>query len=208
MTTRHCGDDSTQNQDSGDGVVRGSSARRPRGAFGGSLFALVWLASSACGDVVPGTAQPDSAQANLKVPAAPVPEPRVQQTVYVPVYSSIYHGLGIRGDEVELTATVSVRNVSARHPLVLTYARYYNSAGTLVRNYLDQPSQVEPLATVEFVVNRDDTTGGAGANFLIQWVGPADIDVPLIESVMIGHAGNAGISFTSAGRPIMNAPEQ
>src|SRR5690348_679648 len=106
------------------------------------------------------------------------------RTVYVPVYSSIYLGLNIKKAMVDLTATVSVRNVSARHSLVLDVVRYYNSAGTPVRDYIDRPSELAPLASVEFVIQRADAAGGPGANFLIQWKGPAGVDDPVIEAVM------------------------
>ena len=54
-------------------------------------------------------------------------------TVYVPVYSSLYLGLNVKQRMVELAATVSVRNVSQAHPIVLEWARYYDSAGKLIR---------------------------------------------------------------------------
>ena len=123
-------------------------------------------------------------------------------TVYVPVYSSLYLGLDARRQMVELTATISVRNVSAVHPIVIEWVRYYDSTGRLVRDYLKQPSSLPPLGSVEFVIQRSDTTGGPGANFLIRWKGPAAVDEPLIEAVMLGQSGNAGISFTSAGRVV------
>jgi hypothetical protein len=123
-------------------------------------------------------------------------------TVYVPVYSSIYLGLNIKKTMVDLTATVSVRNVSDKHALVLDAVRYYDSAGKPVRDYIDHPSELAPLATVEFVIQRADATGGPGANFLVKWKGAAGMDVPLVEAVMVGQSGNAGISFTSAGRSV------
>jgi hypothetical protein len=58
------------------------------------------------------------------------------------------------------------------------------------------------------MVQQQDTSGGPGANFLVQWSGPTDVDEPLIEAVMLGQAGDAGISFTSAGRTIRNEPPQ
>jgi hypothetical protein len=122
--------------------------------------------------------------------------------VYVPVYSSIYTGLNIKKTLIDLAATVSVRNVSTRHPLVLEVVRYYDSSGKAIRDYIDRPSELAPLATVEFVIQRADATGGPGANFMIEWKGAADMDEPLVEAVMIGQSGNAGISFTSAGRVV------
>src|SRR5688572_27356651 len=48
-------------------------------------------------------------------------------TVYVPIYSSLYLGLDIKKQMVELAATVSVRNVSAVHPIIIEWVRYYDS---------------------------------------------------------------------------------
>ena len=149
-----------------------------------------------------------SAAVQLKPQSTPLPEPTVRRTVYVPVYSSIYTGLDIHQTLIDLAATVSIRNVSALHPVILNFVRYYDSGGKLVREYLKEPAELGPLATVEFVVQRADASGGPGANFLVQWIGQADVDEPLIEAVMVGQNGNAGISFTGAGRNITNEPRQ
>ena len=112
-----------------------------------------------------------SAAVHLKPRLTPLPEPTVRRTVYVPVYSSIYLGLDIRKDIIDLTATVSIRNVSAQYPVILNFVRYYDSGGRLVREYLKEPAELGPLATVEYVVQRLDTTGGPGANFLNGTIG-------------------------------------
>lgn len=127
-------------------------------------------------------------------------------TVYVPVYSSLYLGLNIKQRMVELAATVSVRNVSASHPIVIEWVRYYDSAGKLIRDYVDKPSALPPLGSVEFVIQRSDTAGGPGANFLIRWKGPPNVNEPIIEAVMLGQSGNAGISFASTGRVLKSEP--
>jgi hypothetical protein len=49
-------------------------------------------------------------------------------TVYVPVDSSLYLGLNINQRMVELAATVSVRNVSASHPIAIEWVRAAASA--------------------------------------------------------------------------------
>lgn len=176
-----------------------------------------------CSREQPDPASHGSAATRLK-PAATVPQPTLRRTVYVPVYSSIYLGLdgatvsqrpGVTVFEgstkqhmLELSATVSVRNVSPHYGLTLNAVRYYDSTGKQVREYLNKPSELAPLASVEFVVPRTDTAGGPGANFLIEWSGRNDMDEALIESVMIGQSANAGFSFTSPGRVLKNgSPE-
>ena len=96
--------------------------------------------------------------------------------VYVPVYSSLYLGVNTRPQTVDLAATVSVRNTSSLHPITLQSVRYYDSLGKYIRDYLNEPSALPPLGSVEFVIQRSDTAGGPGANFLIRWDGPANVD--------------------------------
>ena len=123
-------------------------------------------------------------------------------TVYVPVYSSLYLGLNVKQQMVELSATVSVRNVSQAHPIVIDWVRYYDSTGKRIRDYLEKPAALPPLGSVEFVIQRADAAGGPGANFLVRWHGPSGVDEPVVEAVMLGQSGNAGISFSSVGRVV------
>ena len=59
--------------------------------------------------------------------------------------------------------------------------------------------ELGPLETIEFLVERRDSSGGSGANFLVQWTAETEVDRPLIEAVMVGTAGTLGISFREAG---------
>jgi len=176
---------------------------RPQFGVGGFVMALMALLAGLFIGLrfhTPAPAQLGSAAERLQPVSNPPAGLNGGATVYVPIYSSLPLGLDIKQQTVELSATVSVRNVSQTQAIVIDSVRYYDSMGVKVREYLDQPAQLAPLASVEFVVRRADTKGGAGANFLIHWRGPAQIDEPLIEAVMTGKSGNAGISFTSAGR--------
>jgi hypothetical protein len=137
------------------------------------------------------------------LPANALPSAAQRRLVYVPVYSSVY--LAFDQQIVELGVTLSIRNVSPQHPLVIHSVKYFDSAGRLLREYVPQPASLAPMATADFVIQRRDTSGGPGANFLVDWSSAADVDEPVIESVMIGQHGNAGISFTSPGRPLPKA---
>ncbi len=112
-----------------------------------------------------------SAAERLQQVTTPATSTTVRRTVYVPVYSSLPLGLDIKRDVAELTATLSVRNVSPRYPVVLEFVRYYDSTGRLVREHLPKAAELGPLASVEFVVKQSDTSGGPGANFLVRWAG-------------------------------------
>ena len=148
-----------------------------------------------------------SAGERLQAPAT-ASTPTGGTVVYVPVYSSLYLGMSTRTQTVDLAATVSVRNTSSQYPITLQSVRYYDSMGTHVRDYLPQPAALPPLGSVEFVIQRADAAGGPGANFLIRWDGPAHVDEPLIEAVMFGQSGNAGVSFTSRGQVVKSPPRE
>lgn len=124
----------------------------------------------------------------------------VRGQVYVPVYSSIHWGK--LNAITELSATVSIRNADASQPLILASVAYYDSLGNRIQQYLDGVMQLDPLATVEFVIERRDTRGGSGANFVVDWGSPGPIAEPVMEAIMLGQVGNVGISFVSIGRPI------
>ncbi|MBD2437699.1 DUF3124 domain-containing protein [Nostoc sp. FACHB-110] len=122
------------------------------------------------------------------------------QTIYVPVYSEIYHHN--RQEIFYLAATLSIRNTDLNNPIIITSVRYYDTNGKLVKQYLDKPIQLNALASTDFFVTRDDTSGGVGANFIVEWVAAQAISEPIIEAVMIGTDFQQGISFISPGRVI------
>lgn len=122
------------------------------------------------------------------------------QTIYVPVYSHIYHDDGKK--TFNLAATLSIRNTDLEHSIVVTFVRYYDTNGQLVRQYLEQPIQLNPLASKDFVIDATDTSGGAGAKFIVEWVAQTQVTEPIIEAVMIGSGYHQGISFISPGKVI------
>ena len=122
------------------------------------------------------------------------------QTLYVPVYSHIYHHN--RQEIFELAVTLSIRNTDLTNPIIITSVRYYNSEGKLVKQYLERPIQLDALASTDFFINRNDSSGGLGANFIVEWVAQTEISEPIVEAVMIGTDFQQGISFISPGRVI------
>ena len=121
------------------------------------------------------------------------------QTLYVPVYSHIY--FFTRQRRFNLAVTLSIRNTDLHHPIKLTSVRYYNTAGSLLKDYLQQPLRLDHLASVGYVVDEQDTQGGSGANFIVEWVAEEPVTAPVIEAVMIS-SGTQGVSFLSPGRVI------
>ncbi|MCC5637693.1 DUF3124 domain-containing protein [Nostoc sp. CHAB 5844] len=124
------------------------------------------------------------------------------QTIYVPIYSEIYHHN--RQEIFNLAATLSIRNTDVANSLIITSVRYYDSNGKLIEQYLKQPIQLDALASTEFFVNRNDSRGGVGANFIVEWISQTEISEPIVEAVMIGTDFQQGISFISPGKVIKN----
>jgi hypothetical protein len=122
------------------------------------------------------------------------------QVIYVPIYSEIYD-LG-PNRPFQLTATLSLRNTDPDTEIVIESADYYDSAGTLVSPYLNQPIQLAPLTSTAVVVDSRHTLGGTGANFLVTWRAAAAVSPPVVEAIMISTASQQGVSFVSVGRVI------
>ncbi len=119
------------------------------------------------------------------------------QTLYVPSYSHIYHGVKTR--PVDLTITLSLRNTDLKRAIQVTAVDYYDTEGRVIKRYLDKPLVLGPLASKEYVVEQTDNAGGSGANFIVRWKAETAVNAPVVEAVMIGSSNNLGISFTSAG---------
>ena len=66
-----------------------------------------------------------------------------------------------------------------------------------------KPVAIRPLGSAETFVQAEDTRGGTGANFVVEWGTDAQITEPLIEAVMVGTMGAQGFSFTSRGKPMI-----
>ncbi len=119
------------------------------------------------------------------------------QVVYVPVYSHVY--FGDREREYNLSSTVLIRNVSQTDTITVGQVNYFDSQGKLVRKYVDAPRTVSPLQSMWYVVRESDRSGGAGANFIVEWAADVPVIPPIIETVNIGTAYGQGISFVKDG---------
>ena len=126
-----------------------------------------------------------------------IPQPVFCDTVYVPIYSEIYSQT--KDTKFLLTATLSIRNTSMTNPIFLSTIDYYNSAGELVRKYLDKNISLKPLETIDYVIEEDDISGGTGANFIIIWSARKMDLKPVFQGVMISTNGQQGISYITNG---------
>ncbi len=133
----------------------------------------------------------------LDAPPPPPPRPdAIAGRTYVSAYSHAYIG---SGQPVLFAITLSVRNVDPLRSLVVRRIDYHATDGARVRAMIEAPRTIPPLGTLEVFVDRDDESGGSGANFLVEWDMEPGGHRPLCEAVMLGSAGPVGYSFTSVG---------
>ena len=128
------------------------------------------------------------------------------QTIYVPAYSEMYI---MRDRTLDLAVTLAIHNTDFEHPIILTSVRYYDTQGQLLREYLMEPYQLDPLASTDFFVDANEQSGGLGTNFIVEWVAEEPVYEPIVEAIMLNTSGNQGISLTSYGRVINQiAPQE
>ena len=118
------------------------------------------------------------------------------QTVYVPVYSHVYVQAG---RPFLLETTLSVRNTDPDETIQITSVRYYDTNGNQIKTYVEKPLQLNPLATIEFLVPQQQTEGGSGANFIVEWVSGTTVSMPIVEAVMVGTESQKSVSFVRSG---------
>ena len=134
----------------------------------------------------------DWAQREARITAA---DSLTYGTSYLPIYSRIYHHK--RGKTFGLTITASLRNVSTTDTVYLMKADLYGTSGSLEHSYIEKPVFLEPMETLEIVIEETEEDGGTGGNFLFEWGVPRGDEPPFFEAVMISTLGQQGISFTT-----------
>lgn len=122
------------------------------------------------------------------------------QTLYVPVYSNIFSAP--KKIQFNLATMLSIRNTDMSNPINIIDVDYYDTRGKLVRKYYQRPLILGPLESADIYIPEDDITGGTGANFIVKWNASKEVNVPIVESVMIGMKSGQGISFVSPAQEI------
>jgi hypothetical protein len=122
------------------------------------------------------------------------------QIVYVSIYSHIYSGLKAR--PFDLAATLSIRNTDINQPVTIFSVKYYDTDGRLLKEYLNEPQQLNALASTRYIIKEGNRAGGSGANFIVKWKSNKKVTLPIIEAIMIGTRSGQGISFVSRGQVI------
>jgi len=144
----------------------------------------------------------------LPAAAQEPPPASAGQTLYLPIYSDLWHGdLGNRNvpDKTALSALVSIRNTDPAQPIRILSARYHDTQGKLLRDFVPKVRTVPPLGTLELFIERSESEGGSGANFIIRWQAERPVNPPVVEAVHADLRNPRTVSFITVARPIRAA---
>jgi hypothetical protein len=72
----------------------------------------------------------------------------------------------------------------------------------LLQSYLETPIILKKFASIRYIINATDKSGGSGAKFIVKWKSKQLVNAPLIEAIMISTQSQQGISFVSRGQAI------
>jgi len=117
--------------------------------------------------------------------------------IYVPIYSDIY--IDKTDPEHLLATTLSIRNTSFNDTLYISKIDYYNTEGGLIRKYIDKTICLNPMGSVNYVVEKEGKTVGSGANFIVELSAKSPDIKPLIQAIMIGGLGHESFLMSMDG---------
>ena len=118
-----------------------------------------------------------------------------KQTFY---YSDIY--IDRYNQKVLLSATSSIRNTTLKKSLYINKIDYYGTNGELIKSYIKNLIKLPPMATLNYVVEKEENKGGPGTDFIIDVEGLDDT----VKAVMIGYFSNKAFAFNTQGTPVMH----
>jgi hypothetical protein len=173
--------------------------QRHPAAFIVLLFAACAAALSACDSPVATQAQSTAAPTLSREEVADL-NIVTGQLVFVPAYSEVAQSTA--NQRLEMTVTLAIHNSDLNESIIINSVRYYDTNGTLIRDFVESPVSLAPMATTGFIIGAREPDGGWGANFLVEWGAPTAVYEPVIEALMVSGLGTDGVSFISPGRVV------
>ena len=159
------------------------------------------LLLTACGEE-PRIVAPEGISGGKPVPPSALEHLTLShgQLVYVPVYAFV---AAREADQVfPFAVNVSVRNTDRGRRIAVTSARYHDTDGKLIREYIENPRVLEPLAATTLKVAQSDLRGGLGGCFLVEWRAEEAVTEPVVEAVMLGQREVRTAAFSTPGRVV------
>lgn len=129
------------------------------------------------------------------------------QNLYLPIYSHMLYGnVNSKGQtaRVLLSAMVSIRNTDSRRPIRILSARYYDTGGRFLREFVPVVQVLPPLGTMELFVDLHDDSGGSGANFLVAWEAAQAVNPPLVEALHANMDSGKAVILSTQAVPVIS----
>lgn len=123
------------------------------------------------------------------------------QDLYLPIYSNVWHGEMSKQnvpDKTLVSVSVSVRNTDPTMPIRILSAKYFDTRGQSLREYVSSPLTIGPMGTFELFVPRSDDTGGSGANFVIRWKSEKPTNPPIVQGFHANLPVGRSIAFITS----------
>jgi hypothetical protein len=137
--------------------------------------------------------------------AQTAPAKSLGQNLYLPIYSHIWHGDMNKLNQPEKTlvsVSVSIRNTDPAKSIRILSAKYFDTHGKKLREYVTAPLSIGPMGTHELFVPRSDDTGGSGANFVIAWQSDKPANPPIVEGFHANMPVGRTIAFSTSAVPM------
>lgn len=126
-----------------------------------------------------------------------------QGVIYAPLYQEAI--IDHRGRRLDLAATLYVRNLSRKHPITVEDVTLVEGNGKVGLQCTKGKKSLAPLAALR--VQPPRCPAGTGEpSILVRWSASHPVPPPLVEVLMMGTAGQQGISLTSQGVPLEPEP--
>jgi hypothetical protein len=129
-----------------------------------------------------------------------------RDTTYISAYSEIYSKTKLTN--IPLTVMLSIRSGSFTDTTIINAITYYDTEGTIVKEYISRPILLKPMQSIDYIValprnakSEPKNRGGIGAHFIVDW-GAKYNTQPIMQCVMHGAHGSNAISFMVPGKSI------
>ncbi|MCB2225807.1 MAG: DUF3124 domain-containing protein [Desulfarculaceae bacterium] len=123
--------------------------------------------------------------------------------IYAPLYQTAV--IDHRNRTLELTATLYVRNPNPAVELQVESIVIHDGKGKQLKQLIPKVKILAPLATLHLLVPQLPSSVSA-PSALVRWRGGEKAAPPLVEVLMMGTAGQQGISLTTNGTPLPAGP--
>jgi len=125
------------------------------------------------------------------------------QSVFLPLVEYVY--LGRRNTPYFLDNKVVIHNADPEQPVTITRLTRHDSQGKRVAVLLKDPLTLAPLASWHLLLPQREAKSGPTGSVLLSWKSAKPASPPQVQCIIVGSAGQQGISFINQGQVVRAA---